>query len=121
MKANSAERHERILDLARQGLDNATIADKLKISSRTVARAKACAGIAKPPRRASEDDKLKAKILLHDGASYQEVSRTIGWDGETIANWHPGFTFTKRQTGQASALSRRMRELEKLNHLEKIR
>lgn len=112
--ARAHERRNRIVQLSRQGLANSTIADKLSVTVRTVERARSSAGLAQPAQRyGTEDEKLQAKIMLADGCSYAEVARTIGRCDDTVAKWHPGYQFTKAQTGLASALSRRMKQLEK--------
>lgn len=113
------ERRDRIVELSRQGLAPATIADKLSVTVRTVERARSAAGIARPaPSYGTEDEKLQAKIMLADGASYEEVGRTLGRYGGTIAHWHPGYQFTKAQTGMAAAMSRKFRRLEAIHSFD---
>jgi transposase-like protein len=119
-RAFSAERQQRIEELCRQGLTADTIADMLQINPMTVYRAKRRAGMCTPRRDASEDVKLRAKQLLHDGCSYQEVARTIGFDASSVVRWFPGFQFTPRQAGHAAVLARQARRLERLTLVEKV-
>lgn len=110
-KDRAAEIRERIVELSRQGLTVATIADKLSINRRTVQKARAATGVSKPTVHATEDEKLQAKLLLVDGCSYEEVARTLKRASSTIAVWHPGYQFTGAQKGEASAMARKLNRM----------
>lgn len=110
-KDRAAEVRERIVELSRQGLTVATIADKLSINRRTVQKARAATGVSKPTVHATEDEKLQAKMLLVDGCSYEEVARTLKRASSTIATWHPGYQFTGAQKGEASAMARKLNRM----------
>ena len=69
---------------------------------------------------ATEEEKLRAKQMLVDGCSYEEVARTLGRYGSTIAAWHPGYQFTPAQIGAASAMARKMNRVQKLSLVEKV-
>jgi DNA-binding NarL/FixJ family response regulator len=116
-RETAADRRERISELSAQGLTVSTIADKLGIHPRTVQKAREAAGLTTPVRHATEDERLEAKRLLVDGASYEEVARTLKRASSTIAAWHPGFQFTDAQKGLAGAMARRMSRLERQKHL----
>lgn len=105
------DRHARIVELSKQGLTVQTIADKLRLTSGTVQKVRSAHGLSRPAFKATEEEKLRAKTMLHDGASYHEVARTLGRASSTIAYWHPGFQFTGAQTGQASAMARKLNRL----------
>lgn len=114
MIANGDDRRSRVVELSRQGMSAGAIADILGITPRSVCRARARAGISKPRSRlGTEDDKLRAKEMLVDGASYEEVGRTLGFAAGTIQKWHRGFTYTPSQVAHAAVMSRKMRELDK--------
>jgi hypothetical protein len=72
------------------------------------------------PNQAPDAERSHAKRLLDDGASYQEVGRTIGRYPSTIANWWPGFQWSHKQMGEASAMARRLNQIERLTLVEKV-
>jgi hypothetical protein len=72
------------------------------------------------PNEASDSERLRAKAFLEDGASYQEVGRTIGRYPSTVANWFPGYQFTPRQAGFAAKLASKARKLDRLTLAEKV-
>lgn len=109
--ARGAEVKQQIAELIRQGLTTETIADKFKVSQRTVDRARQQAGITKQMSFATEDDKLQAKLMLADGCSYEEVARTMQRASTTVAAWHPGYQWTRQQCAEAAAMARRMNRL----------
>lgn len=86
-----AVRDERIIELTRDGWKAHEIAVELGITARTVQRARARAGIARPAGRPMTADDLRiAAALLNDGASFGEVGRTLGRDLMTIRKYFPG-------------------------------
>lgn len=112
-------RDYRIIYFAENGMHPSRIAEKLNVSIATVHRVRTAAGAPMVHhRRGTEDDKLKAKALLEDGASYQEVARTIGFSGSTISRWFPGYTWSDKQKGEASAMARKMNQIERLSTRE---
>ena len=103
---------DEIVTLTRRGCTAREIADRLRISTRSVQRVRVAAGCAEtraPLLTVSEI--LAARELLEDGASYYEAGRTIGRCGTTIARNIPGFKFDKQQTALAAALGRKMARL----------
>lgn len=113
IRASASERYERILELDRQGMTADVIADRLKIQPRTVERARSKAGLTQPTRFGTEDEKLRAKQMLADGVSYEDVGMTLGRDAGTIARWHPGYAWTMQQRGERSGMARKMNRLER--------
>lgn len=110
-KDRAAEVRERIVELSRQGLAAEVIADKFNVSERSVQRARQHAGLARAQRYGSEDEKLKAKLMLNDGCSYEEVTRTLSRASTTVAAWHPGYQWTRQQCTEAAAMTRKMNRL----------
>ena len=99
---NRNDRSERltlIRTLTRPGFTAQEIAVRLCVTQRTVCRYRAKAGVYEvgPNTPITEDELLKAKELLEDGASYQEVSRTLGRTSGAICRKFPGYSWTKRQ------------------------
>ena len=87
-----------------EGLSAAQIAVRLKVNPRTVSRWRVAMGIAKPPAiLLTAEEKVRALDLLTDGASYNEVARTIGRCAPTIARHFPGYGWTRLECGQFGA------------------
>lgn len=113
LKAKAADMRERIMELSRQGITNEVVAEMLGISTKTVERARVHAGVGQPQKRATKQDKLRAKLMLDDGACYEEVARTIGFKSCAVKRWYPGFTWDRSQVAHAGVLSRKLHDLEK--------
>ena len=95
-------RRERVAQLTRAGRSAVDIAWIVGISVRSVQRNRALAGLTanyvRPPTP-TEDQLLAAKVLLVDGASYPEVTRTLGFSASTWRKHLPGYQWTKSQAG----------------------
>ena len=111
-------RRDRVVDLTRQGHTAKQIADLLGVTKRTVARDRTATGCAQTKAPLLTADELeRAKEMLEDGASYQEVGRTLGRYGTTIRHRFPGYTLTKEEAAHRAVLGRRMAQLMKDKHL----
>lgn len=98
-KSEWRERYRKIVDLSRRGLTESEISAQLGVSRRMVQRARVWAGIAgAPPVPLTEEEKVAAKAMLEDGASYPEVARTLGRGRTTIADHFPGYAWTNAQS-----------------------
>lgn len=106
---NAAERRTRILAMINADVSVEDISDRLGVSIRTVRRAQATRQ--SPSRHASADEKCRAELMLRDGASYQEVARTLGRHGSTISTWFPGYVWTAERRSEAAAMARKMAQL----------
>ena len=53
-------------------------------------------------------DLQQAKMLLDDGASYSEVSRTVGVSRWRLAVMFPGYGWTHKQGGSYGLMMRNM-------------
>jgi DNA invertase Pin-like site-specific DNA recombinase len=104
-------KHPAILALVREGVSAKVIARRLNVSIRTVSRVRVAAGLPAPSKGASESDKLRAKELLEDGASYAEVGRTIGFHPQHVKRWFPGYEWTVEQRNEMADMERRMAAL----------
>lgn len=113
MVGNAAARRAAILELDKNGVDIDEIAQRVGISRRTVQRIRSDAGLTRSARYATEDEKLRAKAMLSDGASYEEVARTLGRYGSTIASWFPGYAWSFDQRREAAMMAREMANLER--------
>lgn len=110
--ANCLAKHPEILELVKEGLPAREIAQRVGVSPRTVSRVRNDAGLGVPRRLATENDKLRAKQLLEEGASYAEVSRTVGFGQKEVKRWFPGYTWTQQQRQEAAKMARLMAGLD---------
>lgn len=109
---NIAERHERIRELAAQGLTQERIAARLFVAEITVRRDMKKAGI--PSGCRISDERLAAaKQLLDAGRTYPETARATGIGISTLHRRLPGYkidqTTASRKAGIASGVVRRQR------------
>lgn len=87
-----------------EGLSAEQIAARLKVNPRTVTRWRVAMGIAKPPAvLLTAEEKARALDLLTDGASYNEVARTLGRSNKCISHALPGYGWTRLEGGQFAA------------------
>ena len=103
------ERDERIATLTRQGMSAPQIAVRVGVTPRTVQRARARTGTARPyGHRMTPEQITRAGELLADGCSFKEVGDSLGFCGWTIARHFPGRGWTESQAGKFAADIRRM-------------
>jgi DNA-binding CsgD family transcriptional regulator len=106
---------EEIVALTQSGRNAREIAERLRISERTVQRVRAASGCAElSAPRLTGSEILTAMEMLEDGASYGEVARTLGRAEQTISRNIPGYFFSKEQKAVAAALGRAMARLERV-------
>lgn len=101
-------KHPDILELVSQGLSNRVVASRLGVSARTVSRVRCNAGMGAEKKTPSEDEKLRAKELLEDGASYAEVGRTLGFYPGHVKRWFPGYEWSVGQRNEMAEMQRRL-------------
>lgn len=102
-----AARRERVIMLTSQGVSAPTISAILGISKRSVQRHRARAGIAEDAALPLSDaEKARAKALLEDGCSYNEVARTVGRTSHSLKRWFPGYGWPPQEVGRLAAAQR---------------
>ena len=112
------QRRDRVTQLTHQGHTAKQIANLLGVSPRTIIRDRAARGITQPqPSRVSDDEFSRAKEMLEDGASYEEVARTLRRSHTAFRHRFPGYTLTKEEAAHRAALGRQMAQLMKDKHL----
>jgi len=83
---------EKLIELTKWGVTAPVIAERLGISVRTVHRRRTQLGyglgVGQPPIH--ERILVEAAKLIADGASHQEVARTLGIHRKTVAKYFPG-------------------------------
>lgn len=107
---------EAIAPLHALGYSAKEIAVRVGCSSRTVTRWRSQAGVAQhlPEGAARPVSAVKlraAAVLLADGASYAEVSRTVHIAKDTLKRHLPGYTYTAQQSAEVAAIARKLRSL----------
>jgi len=111
-------RRDRVAELSRQGHTIKYIAKVLYVATRTVERDRAATGCAPPKApRVTESEFARAKEMLEDGASYEEVARTLRRSHTAFRHRFPGYTLTKEEAAHRAALGRQMAQLMKDKHL----
>lgn len=89
------------------------IAEALGCSVRTVEKIRQELGISGPGAVPySDETKAKAREMLEEGASYNEVSRTLGIPTRRLSGWFPGMGWTAKQAAEYRYLKRQMDELD---------
>ena len=91
------------------GLSTAQIAERAGCTPRTVTRWRAAEGLTRPgPEnvgvRVSAERLRAAERLLDDGASYQEVHRTLRMNLRTLKHHFPGREWSRHQSGVFAAM-----------------
>ena len=77
------------------------------VKERTVHRILEKAGLGRNLSLLTLEELEKAWLLLEDGASYNEVARTIGRPYSAVRKALPGYTWTKEQMVARAALARK--------------
>lgn len=104
------ERLALIVAWTKEGRTAPSIAAALGVTPRTVARARARAGVAQPgPRRIPAATLERAHQLLQDGASRAEVSRTLGISHKSVSRHFPGTGWTAQEASALAAAIRAAR------------
>lgn len=103
------DEYEQFLVLERQGVSVASMADMLKVTSRTIARWKQRAGVSHPPvPRASLDARAQARALIDGGCSFRDAAATVGVTAQTVRRWFPDVpAWSKGDAGAYGQMLRR--------------
>ena len=110
-------RRDRVTQLTRQGHTAKQIANLLGVTPRTVTRDRAARGITQPIHpRVTETEFARAKEMLDDGASYEEVARTLHRSHTAFRHRFPGYQLTPAEAAHRAVLGRRMAQLMKDKH-----
>lgn len=101
---------ERVVALTRAGYKAGQISQLLGVHERTVQRYRQKRGLTKQyVKPLSEDQKLRAAVLLDDGASAAEAARTVGCSDQAIRRAFPGRAWTRQQVSEYISATRRFR------------
>lgn len=108
-----AERYERIAELTRQGLSARQIAEKLGTTRRTVERGRKATNTSVGPAPQefwlTPGQITRAEQLIADGASLEEVARTIGCHPTSVYKRWGEHAWSRRQVAEHASLVRDMR------------
>lgn len=107
-----AERQREVARLTRQGWNARQIADRVGVTARTVCRDRVATGVAQPRAPLFTDDEhRRALAMITDGASINEVARTMNRNVDTIWRRFKGMGWTSDQTGQYNSLRSKLGRL----------
>jgi transposase-like protein len=98
-------RAERVIALSARGVPVAQIAEEVGVSTTHVFRIRAA--LMKPgtrPRRFTDDELAFAERMLEDGASINEVARTLGRHPGTVGKKFRGRGWSQLQSAEWGAL-----------------
>lgn len=103
----NVERDERIAELTRQHYTAEEIARMVGVTARSVVRARARTGVTRPKAPLLTDsERERIEKLLDDGASYNEVARTVGRNLSCIRYNFPDRGWTAAQGTEFRTLLR---------------
>ena len=112
------QRRDRVTQLTHQGHTANQIANLLGVSPRTITRDRAARGITQPKAPpVTESEFARAKEMLEDGASYEEVARTLRRSHTAFRHRFPGYALSPAEAAHRAVLGRRMAQLMKDKHL----
>lgn len=104
------ERYVQFLQLHAAGWPAWKIATEVGVATRTVQRWRGRAGVAKAAgTRFTADEIEVARLLLEDGASYNEAARSIGRDATCLKRKLPGYGWSQEQSIEYAVMMRRHR------------
>lgn len=97
-------------DLVGRGYTNRQVAEALQCSVRYVCALKAQLGVSgeRSPGPYPQEVRDIAGRMLEDGASYNEVARTVGVGSRTVSKWFPGRGWNQSQAAQYRKMKQRM-------------
>lgn len=106
-RAVADERHAKIIHLSRQGLSVQRIAEQVGVHPQTVVDVRVANQCGRWARRLFTDSEIQACLtMLEDGASYNEVARTVGRHVGTVARRFPGYGWSHSEEVEFSRARR---------------
>lgn len=105
--------YERIVALTKDGYSAAEISREIGCSKETVRRTRVKFGVSqgRTMRKYSQEIRDKALVMLEDGASYNEVGRTLGVPDKWVRKTFPGMGWTRQQVYEYRALKKQLDSL----------
>ena len=99
---------ERCAELARQGLSDAVIAERLGIHKRTARKKRRQAGIMHPRPQVTAEQEAMINRLADDGVSVNEIARTVGVSWPSVGKRRPDAVWSSQQASEWAAMHRRI-------------
>lgn len=94
-------------ELARQGLSDKQIAERLGIHRNTATKKRARAGVRRPRTVVTLEQEQTIRLLADDGASVNEIARTVGLSWPAVAVRVPGAVWTSHEAAAWGAMHRK--------------
>lgn len=111
--------YESIAELNRLGYSATQIAARAGCSTRTVVRWRRSQRMPILPENASvpaSQERLEAaRLMLEDGVSHKDISRTLHMTRETLRRHFPGTAWTTQQSGRLAQMVRQLNRIEVLS------
>lgn len=101
---------ERCSALAQEGLSDAVIAERLGIHPDTVTRKRVRGGVRRPHQSVTASQEAQINALADDGASVNEIARTVGVSWPTVAKRRPDAVWSMQEASEWGAYHKRLQE-----------
>lgn len=101
---------ERCSELARQGLGDNEIAERLGIHPNTATKKRVLGGVRRPHPVISAEQESQINVLADEGVSVNEIARTVGVSWPSVASRRPDAVWSAQEAAQWGALFKRQQE-----------
>ena len=98
----------RCSDLARQGLEDSEIAERLGIHPSTATKKRVLGGVRRPHPVISEEQLEQINALADEGVSVNEIARTVGVSWPTVAKRRPDAVWSAKEAAEWGAFFKRL-------------
>lgn len=99
---------ERCADLARRGLSDRAIAERLGIHPNTATKKRVLGGVRRPHPTITAEQVAQIDALADEGVSVNEIARTVGVSWPTVANRRPDAVWSAQEAAEWGAYFRRV-------------
>ncbi len=98
----------RCAQLARQGLGDAEIAERLGIHPNTATKKRVLGGVRRPHPTISAEQVAQIDVLADEGVSVNEIARTVGVSWPTVAKRRPDAVWSAKEAAEWGAFFKRL-------------
>lgn len=99
---------ETVVRLAREGMSDAAIGDRLGLDRSTVAKKRVQGGVRRPRNVITPEQRAQIDAFANDGVSVNEIARTVGVSWPTVAKQRPDAVWGTQQAAEWGAYFRRL-------------
>ena len=94
--------------LAREGMSDVAIGERLGLDRSTVAKKRVRGGVRRPRNVITAEQRAKIDVLADDGVSVNEIAHTVGASWPTVAKQRPDAVWGTQQSAEWGAYFRRL-------------